>query len=221
VATRGGGARSYPERVPLRRLALVAALALLTVPAAYADADPASDILYTQRIYLPFFGEKVSDANARTLKKVVDEAWSKGYKVKVALIATRNDLGGVFQLWEKPQTYADFLGRELIFLYKGKLLTAMPNGIGVYQFKKSVDPEKAVVDKIKVEEGADGIANAATVAVAKLAGLEVPPLPNAGGGGGDGGTPVWELVVIVVGGVALLAAMLFFGPRAWRRRQTP
>src|SRR5215204_776909 len=128
----------------MRRFALVATLALALVPAAYADADPASDILYLQSIYLPFFGEKVSDANAATLKKVVDEAWSKGYKVKVALIANRNDLGGVFQLWEKPQTYADFLGRELVFLYKGKLLTVMPNGIGAYQYKKSVDAEKAV-----------------------------------------------------------------------------
>ena len=137
--------------MPLRRLALVAVLALLVVPAAHADADPASDILYTQRIYLPFFGEKVSKANAAALKKVVDEAWSKGYKVKVALIATRNDLGGVFQLWEKPQTYADFLGRELIFLYKGPLITAMPNGLGVYHYKHSTSAEKAVVQKIKVD----------------------------------------------------------------------
>jgi hypothetical protein len=206
--------------VPLRRFALVAALALVVVPLARADADPASDILYTQRIYLPFFGEKVSDANANTLKKVVDQAWNKGYKVKVALIATRNDLGGVFQLWEKPQTYADFLGRELIFLYKGLLITAMPNGLGVYRFKHSTDSEKAVVEKIKVEPSADGIANAATLAVAKLAGLKPPPLPNNGGGGGDGGsgTPAWQLIVIVAGGVAILAAMLILGPLAWRRR---
>jgi len=151
----------------------------------------------------------------------VDEAWSKGYKVKVALIANRNDLGGVFQLWEKPQTYADFLGRELVFLYKGKLLTVMPNGIGAYQYKKSVDAEKAVVEKIDVEPGADGVANAATVAVAKLAGLRTPPLPNVGGGrDSGGGTPMWELVVIVVGGLAILAAMLVLGPRFWRGRKT-
>ena len=53
--------------MPLRRLAFVAVLALLVVPAAHADADPASDILYTQRIYLPFFGEKVSKANAAAM----------------------------------------------------------------------------------------------------------------------------------------------------------
>ena len=194
-------------------------LALVVVPVAHADADPASDILYTQRIYLPFFGEKVSDANANTLKKVVDQAWNKGYRVKVALIAARNDLGGVFQLWEKPQTYATFLGRELIFLYKGPLITAMPNGLGVYHFKHSTAAEKAVVQKIKVEPGADGVANAATVAVARLAGIKPPPLPNArGAGGGGGGTPAWQLIVIVVGGVAILAAMLILGPRVWRRR---
>jgi hypothetical protein len=218
--TRGGGARSYPERV-LRRFALVAALALAVVPLARADADPASDILYTQRIYLPFYGKTVSHANANALKKVVDEAWAKGYKIKVALIATRNDLGGVFQLWQKPQTYADFLGRELVFLYKGKLITVMPDGIGVYQFRTNTSAEKALVQKIKVVPTADGIANAATLAVAKMAGLKPPSLPNdGGGGGGGGGTPVWQLVVIIVGGVAILAAMLFFGPRVWRRRQT-
>jgi hypothetical protein len=205
--------------VPLRRFALVAALALLAVPAAHADADPASDILYTQRIYLPFFGQKVSDENAQTLKQVVDEAWSKGYKVKVALIATQNDLGGIFQLWEKPQTYADFLGRELVFLYKGKLLTVMPNGIGVYQYKQPVMQEKAAVKGIAVGSGADGIANAATLAVAKLAGLKAPPLPNVSTeGGGGSGTPAWELAVIVGGGVLLLAAMLVLGPIAYRRR---
>ena len=205
----------------LRRLALVAALALLVVPLARADADPASDILYTQRIYLPFFGQKVSPKNATTLKQTVDKAWSKGYKIKVALIATRNDLGGIFQLWQKPQTYADFLGRELVFLYKGKLITVMPDGIGVYQYKTNVSGEKQIVGKIKVDPSADGIANAATLAVAKLAGFKPPPLPKvSGGGSGGGGTPVWELVVIVVGGLALLAAMLYFGPRAWRRRQT-
>jgi hypothetical protein len=205
----------------LRRLALVAALALVVVPLARADADPASDILYTQRIYLPFFGEKVSPKNATVLKQTVDKAWSKGYKIKVALIATRNDLGGVFQLWQKPQTYADFLGRELVFLYKGKLITVMPDGMGVYQYKTDVSGEKQIVGKIKVDPSADGMANAATLAVAKLAGFKPPPLPSvSGGGSGDGGTPVWEFVVIAVGGLALLAAMLYFGPRAWRKRQT-
>ena len=215
----------------LGRLTLVAALALVVVSAAHADADPASDVLYTQRIYLPFFGEKVSPAHAAVLKKTVDAAWKKGHPIKVALIATRNDLGGVFQLWEKPQTYADFLGRELVFLYKGKLITVMPNGVGYYQYKTSSKPglegvdnpstkEKSLVKTVKVGKGADGVADAATLTVAKLAGLKPPPLPSSTGSTSDGGTPVWELIVIVVGGLAILAAMLILGPMAWRRRQT-
>ena len=52
----------------LRRLAPLVAVALVCVPAAHADADPASDILYTQRIFLPFFGGKVSAGKAAVLK---------------------------------------------------------------------------------------------------------------------------------------------------------
>ena len=205
--------------MPLRRFALVALAALAIAPSALADADPASDVLYTQRIYLPFFGTKVSDDHALALKHVVDAAWKKGYKVKVALIATRNDLGGVFQLWQKPQTYADFLGRELIFLYKGLLITVMPQGMGVYRFKHAVEKEKAKVATVEIGPGgADGLADAASLAVAKLAGLKAPALPAAKSGGG-GGTSVWVLLGIIAGGVAILAAMLVLGPRVYRRRR--
>ncbi len=204
--------------MPLRRLAVVALAALVVVPSALADADPASDVLYTQKIYLPFFGQMVDPAHAKVLKQVVDAAWKKGYKVKVALIATRNDLGGIYQLWRKPQTYANFLGRELVFLYKGLLVTVMPDGMGVYRYKHAVGQEKAAVQKIPVGVGANGLADSATLAVAELAGVKAPALPKKSGGGG-GGTPGWELIVIVAGGVAVLAAMLILGPLAYRRRR--
>lgn len=207
--------------MPLRRVALVAALALVAVPAARADADPASDVLYTQRIYLPFFGQKVDPAHARALKETVDAAWKKGYPVKVALIATRNDLGGIFQLWRKPQTYADFLGRELVFLYKGPLLTVMPDGMGVYRYKHSVAQEQAAIQGIVVRPGADGLADSANITVAKLAGLPPPKLPSGGEGksGGGSGTPVWTIAVVIAGGLAILTAMLVLGPMAYRRRR--
>jgi len=64
--------------VSLRRLAPLLAVALVAAPAAHADADPASDVLYTQRIYLPFFAGKVSPERSRALKSVVDAAWAKG-----------------------------------------------------------------------------------------------------------------------------------------------
>jgi hypothetical protein len=203
--------------VLLRRLAPALVAALVIVPAAHADADPASDVLYTQRIYLPFFGGRVSPDRAEALRRAVEAAWAKGFKIKVALIPGEQDLGGVYQLFGKPQTYADFLGRELVFLYKGLLITVMPQGLGVYQYERSVKREQAVLNEVSVPSGADGLAEAAIVAVGKLAGLRthqylVPAKKSSSG------TPVWALALIAAGGAALLAAMVVLGPRVVRRR---
>jgi len=202
--------------VALRFVPLVAAVALVAVPAARADADPASDILYTQRIYLPFFGTKASPERSEALRKTVAAAWAKGYKVKVALIPNPNDLGGVYQLFGKPQTYANFLGRELVFLYKGLLVTVMPQGFGVYQYKKPVARQQRALKGIPIGEGADGLADAANVGIARLAGVKaaVPAASSSSGGG----TATWMLAVIVAGGVALLAVMIAFGAILLRRR---
>lgn len=202
----------------LRRLAPLAAVALVCIPAAHADADPASDILYTQRIFLPFFGGKVSPDKAAILKQVVDDAYKKGFKIKIALIGAANDLGGVYQLFGQPQSYAEFLGRELVFLYKGLLVTVMPQGFGVYQYKKSTAPEQAALKTIKIGPGTDGIADAATQAVGKLAHVKVPSGPPAPAGKKSGSSN-WMLIGILVGGAALLLAMIVLGPMAIRRRR--
>jgi hypothetical protein len=197
--------------------ALVAALILVAAPPARADADPASDVLYTQRIYLPFFNGKVSPAQAQTLKNAVDSAWAKGFQVKIALIPGPNDLGGIYQLYGKPQTYADFLGRELVFLFKGVLITVMPQGIGVYQYKHSTARQQALVAKIAIPKGADGLATAGTIAVAKLAGTKVPNLPKSSSDSGSG-TPGWMIALIAAGGLAVIGAMIAFGPRVVRKK---
>jgi hypothetical protein len=204
--------------VLLRRLAPLAAVALVCVPAAHADADPASDILYTQRIFLPFFGGKVSAAKAAVLKQVVDDAYKKGFKIKVALIGSANDLGGVYQLFGQPQTYAQFLGRELVFLYKGLLVTVMPQGFGVYQYKKSTASQQATLKTIKIGPGTDGLAAAATQAVAKLAHVKIPSGPSTPAGKKSGSSN-WTLIGILGGGAALLLAMIVLGPMAIRRRR--
>jgi len=202
--------------VLLRRLAPLVAIALILIPAAKSDSDPASDILYTQRIYLPFFAGKVSPERGQALKETVDAAWGKGYKVKVALIPGPDDMGGVYQLFGKPQTYADFLGRELVFLYKGLLVTVMPDGFGVYQYKHPVASQQAALKGIAIDEGPDGLAEAATLGVARLAHVKAA-VPQASSSGG--GTPTWALAVIVAGGVALLAVMIAFGTILLRRRR--
>jgi hypothetical protein len=214
--------RTYPEPVLSRRLATLLAAAVCAAAlagVARADADPASDVLYTQRIFLPFFGPKIAPARATVLKDLVDKAWKKGYKIKVALIAAPADLGGIPQLYGKPKTYVKFLGQELVFLFKGPLVVAMPNGLGFYQYKKPVSKEYAIISKIPVGSGTDGLAQAATTAVAKLAGLKVsngPPSPSPS----KSSSGPWTIIGIIAGGVVLLALMLVLGPMAVKRRRT-
>ena len=88
--------------------ALLALLALVLPAVAHADADPASDTLYTGRVFLPL-SAKVSPRLARELDAVTLEAERVGRPVRVALIASKTDLGGVPQLFGRTGYYARFL----------------------------------------------------------------------------------------------------------------
>jgi hypothetical protein len=115
----------------LGRAALLVVLACLVVaPLARADGDPASDYLLTQPVFLPP-DVVMKKGDADRLTSVVEAAKKKGYEIRVGLIGTRYDLGSVSALYLKPRPYAHFLGQELQFVYKGRLLVAMPNGYGV------------------------------------------------------------------------------------------
>ena len=92
---------------------LVAAAVAVLAPLARADADPASDVLLSQSIFLPFFGGQASDDAKNDLKTAVDQANAGGYPLRVAVIGTKDDLGGVAGAWGRPQPYAAFLGQEL------------------------------------------------------------------------------------------------------------
>ena len=98
-------------------IALVAALAAGVAAGARADADPASDMLYTGDVFLPY--EHVSPEVATELRSAVRDARGEGKPIKVAVIATKRDLGGVPTLFGNPLYYARFLGAELQFLYSG------------------------------------------------------------------------------------------------------
>jgi hypothetical protein len=155
-----------------RRLALLAAaLAALAVCAsAAANADPASDYLITQPVFFPF-ESKVSDENQDSLTRLLEAAKDKGFEIRVALIATRGDLGGVPVLYRKPQTYADFLGQELVYYWKGPLLVVMPNGYGLFQTGKPLKEDKARLATLPPPGTTDGdaLAEAAENAVRTLA----------------------------------------------------
>ena len=150
-------------------LALVAAaLTFAMAPSARADGDPASDYLITQKVFFPY-DLKVPPAQQQQLVALVDEANRAGFTLRVALISSSYDLGSITSLWQKPQTYARFLGAELKYVYKNRLLVVMPNGFGFNRPGRSAAPEYAVLAKIPVKPGQTGLVDSSLAAVQALA----------------------------------------------------
>ena len=186
-------------------LAAVGACLLLAVPAALADGDPASDYLLTYQAFVPP-DDGIPAAYANQLTELLTAERKAGYTIRVALIGTRYDMGSVVVLYRMPKAYARFLGQELFFVYKGRLLVVMPNGYGVSKGGKALPAEEAIADKLPVA-GAGGaqLAMAATRAVRALAAasgvhVALPPLR-----GSKGTSTNQERLEIGVGAAILLA----------------
>ena len=190
----------------MRRWALVAVLAcLVAAPAAHADGDPASDYLLTSAAFVPP-DAGISQADTRQLNTTLAAAKARGYEIRVAVIATKYDMGSVDVLYKEPRRYARFLGQELVFVYHGRLLVVMPNGYAVVNGGKPVPSAQALVDRLPAP-GSSGhsLMTGATVAAAKLAGasgviVAVPKPAVASSGNGR-----W-LLISIAGLVLLLAA---------------
>lgn len=196
-------------------IALTAALAAGLATAAWADADPASDTLYTRDVFLPY--EPVSPAVAAELRSAVKNARADGKPLKVAVIATKRDLGGVPTLFGNPLYYARFLGAELQFLYSGRLLVVMPQGAALSQRGKLV--ANPAVLHAKIEQGTDGLVRTATGLVRDLTGgTQRGERTSASSPGG--GSPGWIWPVVAAAGAALLVGVVFFLARLAQRRRT-
>ncbi|MFL5911824.1 MAG: hypothetical protein ACJ768_14775 [Gaiellaceae bacterium] len=154
----------------MRGLALLLALVVAAgvAGAARADGDPASDYLVGAKVFVPY-DAKFPPKQSAQLSALVAAANEAGFKIRVAIIWSDYDMGSVTALWRKPRTYARFLGLELGFVYKQRLLIVMPNGFGFNWPKHSPDSEYALLSKIRIPAGAPGLLTAATTAVAKLA----------------------------------------------------
>src|ERR1700742_2572537 len=100
------------ERLMRRRLgvALVAMLVAMAgvCPAAWADGDPASDVLLSQVAFLPP-DAGLSPVQQVQLTGLLRAAARVGAPVRVAVIPNTYDLGSITELWMKPETYARFL----------------------------------------------------------------------------------------------------------------
>jgi hypothetical protein len=199
-----------------RRVALVLAVVAMCFPAAArANGDPASDYLLAQDVFLPF-NAKIDAGTAKRLQDVVKGANDAGYKIKVALILTRNDLGTAFSLYNKPQRYAQFLGLELSFLYQDNLLVVMPKGHG-FAVNGEADPPSSKVLKPLPEPGRDAtrLASSATRAVTRLATASGHRIVVSNGGSETRDRVI--LAAAAVAGAALIAAVVLYRRR--RRQQ--
>jgi hypothetical protein len=195
-----------------RLFVLVAALALLVPAAARANGDPASDVLLTDQVFLPFEAP-ISKSAQDDLRKTVAEANKKGFKLRVALIAFTSDLGTATALWRHPQDYSEFLGKEIAFVYTGPLLISMPSGFGFYNEGKPVASEKQALAKVQPGQVPTALAESTTAAVRALAAAKGITLPKP-----SSGSSATHDRLILGAAVAAFVLILLFPARLLRRR---
>ena len=146
--------------------------------AAHADADPASDVLLTQGAFFPY-EPAVPPKLAFTLNTVLGASARVGLPLKVAIIGSRQDLGGVPVFFGRPQKYAEFMDREISFNNRQSVLVVMPAGFGVV----GAGPVSALAHlPVDARHGSAGLTRSAILAVVALArarghSIAVPALP--------------------------------------------
>ena len=142
---------------------------------AWADGDPASDVLSGQPLYVPA-DLGISPIQQAQLNAVMSAARRSGFAIRVALIAGPADLGSVSELWRMPGRYAEFLGAELPLVFHGTLLVVMPDGFGLAQVGAPTSPRAPSLSVIRRPADGTALAVAASNAVRELAAAIGHPL---------------------------------------------
>jgi hypothetical protein len=145
-------------RAALCALALALSLAGVVPAAARADGDPASDYLLVQSTFLSPFDGHIAAVASKSLIQLVAAAQQKGLALKVAVIVTPYDLGSVPILFDKPETYAKFLGEEDFYYWKDELLVVMPNGYGLFKSSGTPALDAATIRKLPFTDTKSGTA---------------------------------------------------------------
>jgi hypothetical protein len=202
-----------------RPIAIVAAiLALLALPAvARANGDPASDYLLVQKLFLPF-STKIDRTEVKRLDAVLTAADRDNFKIRVAVILSPSDLGTAFSLYRKPQRYSEFLGLELAFVYRGRLLVVMPNGYG-YSVQGRVDSKASRLLKPLPPPGRDATkeVRGAETAVRMLAAAAGHRLAVTKVGGSSNTRDRITIAAGVTAAIAVFAAIVLYR----RQRRSP
>jgi hypothetical protein len=190
-------------------LMCVAAAAIGSRPSpSWANGDPASDVLLAQDVFYPY-EPKVSPTLEKALQKTLyAAARAARLHIKVAIIGSPPELGVVPNLFGRPQSYAQFLEREIAFNQPQALLVVMPAGFGL----AAATPQSALAGvPIYSQQRSDGLVHSAILAVAALARANGHPIPiPSTSSSKSSGSPPAALVfglpaaLLALGGLALM-----------------
>jgi hypothetical protein len=193
-------------------IVIVAALAVLVVPPARADGDPASDILFGDNVFLSLTSPQ-ANPKGRELERLTTAAAKSGLILKVAVITAPTDLGAIPQLYGHPAKYAKFLRMELTWGgFKGTLIVVMKGGVA------AVGPRAAAargqLSKLNVPPHADlnQLADIAIRAVHVVAAANHASLAQAPN------NQTRDRVIIGAGLLAFIAVVFFASRRVRRNR---
>jgi hypothetical protein len=146
----------------------------LSAQPAFADGDPASDVLVSQDVFLPQ-SQTIRPTLADQLNALTRQADQSGNTLKIALIATPTDLGSVSSLYGQPTNYARYLSLELEFVTKAPVLVVMPQGVGFARAGKTIPAQQLA--GLSTQSGPDGLARTAMAAIKRLEPHLKPALP--------------------------------------------
>ena len=131
------------------------------------ESAPAPDNLAAGPVSYPY--APVSIPVARRLDRVVEAADRRGFHVKIALIAEREDLGDLVDFFGRPEEYASYLAQQLpgftdASSQRSPLLVVMPSGLGFDNWPAA--GRRAVRGlQLSVDADPDAVAAAAAQAV--------------------------------------------------------
>ena len=204
------------------RTLVLGALCLLALAPAGAVAHedvgasaPAPDNLAAGPVSYPY--APVSIGVARRLDRVVEAADRRGFHVKIALIAEREDLGDLVDFFGRPEEYAAYLAPQLpgysdALSERSPLLVVMPSGLGFDHWPPA--GRRAVRGlQLSVDAGPDAVATAAAQALQRtMTAIGRPVRPAVADRFGAGPrVPAgagWAATVIVALGAAGVGAAL-------------
>jgi MYXO-CTERM domain-containing protein len=187
----------------LRRALVVSALVLVVgsvrAGAAAADADPASDVLLVQNAFLPY-EPSTPPALVKALDQALTEIHATGLPLKVAIIGSPVDLGGIPDLFGQVSRYGAFLETEISYRGPQPLLVVMPDGLSLQAAGSASALSGLAVDD---HQQSGGLARTAVLAVERIAAarghpIAAPALGTSSGGGGATGPLLFAAVAVLL-----------------------